>query len=180
VHRNITMLGWVQLPPRRLVQPSRKRRRAHASHQPLSQSGESAQPEPSALFTQSAQPEPAAKTAQPAQSAEVAQPAESAEAAQPARSSRPPRYQQQRPRPLPPRQHDPPLYRRSPVTEPPPVRASRASASQPVLAYAGQAATAELLSPYMHPGRWLVYLRAFIAIAVALLALGYIVMAYEA
>ena len=72
------------------------------------------------------------------------------------------------------------MYRRSPVTEPPPVRASREMASQPVFAFGGDAATADLLSPYMHPSRWLVYLRAFVAIAIALLAIGYIVMAYEA
>jgi hypothetical protein len=46
----------------------------------------------------------------------------------------------------------------------------------PVLTYAGS--TAELMSPYMHPTRWVVYLRAFVAIAIAMLALSYIL--YEA
>lgn len=153
VHRNITMLGWVPLPSLRLVQPSGKRRRARTSHQPLSQSEDAAQPALSAQATPTAQP---------------------------ARSSRPPRYQQQRPRPLPPRSPDPPLYRRSPVTEAAPVQAARATPAEPALAGAGRAVTAEMMSPYLHQSRWLAYLRALVAAVIALVALGYIVMAYEA
>jgi hypothetical protein len=45
VPRNATtMLGWIPLPPVRLVRPSRSRQRAHPSHQPLSQSAPPARP----------------------------------------------------------------------------------------------------------------------------------------
>ncbi|HWO17845.1 MAG TPA: hypothetical protein VNO30_03690 [Kofleriaceae bacterium] len=142
------------LPSLRLVQPSGKRRRARTSHQPLSQPGEDAQ---AAVSSQTAPDAP------PAQSA---------------RSARPPRYQQQRPRPLPPRSQDPPLYRRSPVTESPLIQVARATPPQQALACAGPAAV-ELTGPYLHQSRWLVYLRALVAAAIALFALSYIVMSYE-
>lgn len=48
--------------------------------------------------------------------------------------------------------------------------------TQPDLAFAGT--TIAMAIPYLHPTRWLAYLRAFIPIAIALLAVGYIL--YEA
>jgi hypothetical protein len=77
---------------------------------------------------------------------------------------------QQRPRPLPPR-HDPPMYRKPPA-ESPPVRISQVMPTQPDLAFAGT--TIAMVSPLLHPTRWMGYLRAFIPIAIALLAVGYI------
>jgi hypothetical protein len=148
------MLGWIPLPPPLLVQPARSRRRP-------------AQPSPQAI----------SQSPEPAQSAELAQLAQLAQPAEPAQLAPPPRYMQQRPRPLPAR-NDPPMYRRAPMTEPPPVRTSQAMSVPPVLAYADSSAAAEMMSPYMHPTRWLVYLRAFVAIAIALLAVSYIL--YEA
>lgn len=135
------MLGWVPLPPLRLVQPARLRRRREAL--------------PAQSISQS--------------TPKITQPAE------PAQPAPLPRYMQQRPRPLPPR-NDPPMYRRPPVTESSSVRPSQVMSTQPDLAFAGT--TIAMAIPYLHPTRWLAYLRAFIPIAIALLAVGYIL--YEA